>query len=91
MNEEVSSAIKAASDILGNQAALAALCGLQKAAVTHWKRSGEVPAEHCKAIERATGGLVTCKQLCPNDWDRYWPELVGVKGAPVAPEEAKAA
>lgn len=38
--------------------------------------SGEksIPAEHCKAIEKLTGGLVTCQEMRPNDWQKYWPE-----------------
>lgn len=39
--------------------------------------SGEkaIPAEHCKAIESFTGGEVTCQDMRPNDWHKYWPEL----------------
>jgi DNA-binding transcriptional regulator YdaS (Cro superfamily) len=31
--------------------------------------------ENCVVIERATGGLVTRKDLRPDDWERIWPEL----------------
>ena len=34
-----------------------------------------VPVRHCVAIERATGGQVTRKDLRPNDWTDIWPEL----------------
>ena len=34
-----------------------------------------VPAEHCRAIERFTNGEVTCRDLRPKDWHKYWPEL----------------
>lgn len=34
-----------------------------------------IPAEHCKAIEQFTGGAVTCQEMRPNDWHKYWPEL----------------
>jgi len=30
---------------------------------------------YCHAIERATDGLVTRKDLRPNDWQQIWPEL----------------
>jgi len=30
----------------------------------------------CVAIERATGGVVTRKDLRPDDWWKIWPELV---------------
>lgn len=33
-----------------------------------------IPAEHCKAIEKLSGGLVTCQEMRPNDWQKYWPE-----------------
>jgi len=41
--------------------------------------SGEkaIPAEHCKTIEAFTGGEVTCQEMRPNDWQKYWPELAG--------------
>lgn len=32
------------------------------------------PAEHCRAIEQFTGGAVTCQELRPDDWRKYWPE-----------------
>jgi DNA-binding transcriptional regulator YdaS (Cro superfamily) len=39
--------------------------------------SGEkaIPAEHCKAIEEFSEGQVTCPEMRPNDWHKYWPEL----------------
>ena len=39
--------------------------------------SGEkaIPAEHCKTIEVFSGGVVTCQEMRPNDWQKYWPEL----------------
>lgn len=34
-----------------------------------WRKRGRVPAEHCPAIERATGGAVRCEDLRPDvDW-----------------------
>lgn len=36
--------------------------------LSNWKVRG-VPAEHCPAIERATGGAVRCEDLRPDvDW-----------------------
>jgi len=39
--------------------------------------SGEksIPAEHCKTIERFSAGQVSCQEMRPDDWDKYWPEL----------------
>lgn len=31
--------------------------------VEHWLKVGQVPAEHCPSIERATGGKVRCEDL----------------------------
>lgn len=34
-----------------------------------------IPVMHMASIERFTGGTVTRKEMCPNDWRRIWPEL----------------
>jgi hypothetical protein len=46
------------------------LGGISKGAVSQWKLPGrQVPAEHCPAIERLTGGEVRCEDLRPDvDW-----------------------
>ncbi len=31
---------------------------------------------YCVAIERATNGLVTRRELRPDDWQAIWPELI---------------
>ena len=33
------------------------------------------PPEHCVTIERDTNGLIARRELRPDDWARYWPEL----------------
>lgn len=69
-------AIEKAARIVGSQSALAAELGVTKAAVWQWKDDGrKVPIEHCVAIERATGGAVTRRELRPDDWQQIWPEL----------------
>ena len=42
--------------------------------------SGEkaIPAEHCKAIEEFSEGQVSCREMRPTDWHKYWPELAKV-------------
>lgn len=67
-------AIEKAAKAAGSQEKLAAMFGLQKAAVTHWKRAKCVPVEYCNRIEAATG--VSRKLLRPKDWQKYWPEPV---------------
>lgn len=43
--------------------------------IEHWLKVGRVPAEHCFAVELATGGRVSRKDLRPDDWRAIWPEL----------------
>lgn len=49
---------------------LAAALKIPPESMSFWKRgSRPVPAEHCPAIERATGGAVRCEDLRPDiDW-----------------------
>ena len=43
--------------------------------VGNWVRGlTPVPPRRVMAIERATGGAVTRKDLRPNDWADFWPE-----------------
>lgn len=59
-----------AIQMAGSMRALAEVLGVTKGAVFQWTMPGrKVPAEHCPAIERMTGGLVRCEQLRPDvDW-----------------------
>lgn len=50
---------------VGSQAALAQMIGISKANISQWKSSGLVPARHCRAIERITGGIVQAHELNP--------------------------
>lgn len=60
-------ALKKAVDHVGGQNALARVLGLKQAHVWNWlNRDREVPAEHCRKIEQATGGLVTRYELRPD-------------------------
>ena len=53
----------------GSQKNLADSIGLVPQVVNNWLRRGNVPADHCPAIERATAGAVTCEELRPDiDW-----------------------
>lgn len=62
--------------MVGSQRALAQAVGLGQTAISNWiKRGSTVPAEHCAAIETATAGAVTRRDLRPNDWQDIWPEL----------------
>lgn len=74
--------IDIAAGVVGSQSGLAALLGVTKGAVHQWKLDGRaVPIEHCAAIEQATGGKVTRRDLRPDDWQRIWPELADQQAA----------
>lgn len=62
-------ALTKAITLLGSQTALAKSLGGSAQTVNNWIKRGSVPAEHCPAIERATGGAVRCEDLRPDiDW-----------------------
>lgn len=48
------------------QAELARVCSQKPQAVTRWRKTGRVPAVHCRLIEQATGGRMTCHELRPD-------------------------
>lgn len=62
--------------LLGGTKALGAAVGVVQTAVSNWKSRGNVPAEYCPSIERATrdavsanpelGDPVTCEELRPD-------------------------
>jgi len=73
----------------GNAARLARNIGVLAPEISRWasgKRS--VPVKWCLPIEQATGEQVTRKELRPNDWMRYWPELAQDAAAAVDEREA---
>ncbi len=60
----------------GSQSRIARAIGVPPVSVYHWaKGMRPVPVERCAAIERATNGAVTRRDLRPDDWHRIWPEL----------------
>lgn len=61
--------LKHAEKLIGSQTALARAVGVVPQVVNNWHRRGNVPAEYCPAIERATAGAVRCEDLRPDvDW-----------------------
>jgi len=49
------------------------------------KYAGRAPSpENCVALELATDGVITRKDLRPDDWWMLWPELDGVELARMA-------
>ena len=60
----------------GEKAKLAVAIGAQPQLVWQWSSGVRpVPIERCVAIERATSGAVTRRDLRPTDWQDIWPEL----------------
>lgn len=70
--------IDKACESAGGLAKLAAAIGQTAQAVSNWRARG-VPVVHCAAIEQATNGAVTRRDLRPDDWQRIWPELAGAE------------
>ena len=76
-------AIINAAVAVGGQARLAALLGVTPPTVNQWARGARpIPDDHCPAIERAAGGVVTCEELAPKSpWrripDKTWPHPDG--------------
>lgn len=54
--------------------ATAAMLSVSVQRLANWVERG-VPVDKCAAIELATNGRVTRKELRPNDWQAIWPEL----------------
>lgn len=68
----------------GSQATLARSLGVPQSLPSAWaaldpKKRRPVPVERCAAIERATAGAVTRRDLRPDDWHLIWPELADSK------------
>lgn len=60
----------------GRSLAIAQAVGVTPPVVSDWVTGKKgIPMERCTAIERATGGAVTRKDLRPDDWQVHWPEL----------------
>ena len=50
--------------------------GVSPVLISQWANGDRpVPVERCVAIERATKGVVTRRDLRPSDWLQIWPEL----------------
>lgn len=61
----------------GRAASLARGLGVRPVVISRWcSGTKPVPIERCIAIERLTGGMVSRKDLRPNDWEAIWPDLM---------------
>lgn len=80
-------ALARAIETAGGAKALAELIGVSSSAPSMWKARGRVPADHCPAIERATG--VKCEELRPEvEWSvlRTSPPIAAAESKPQAEE-----
>ena len=60
----------------GKQAELSRETGLSPVFINQIvKGSKKVPVAAAARIEKATGGVVTRKDMFPDDWQKIWPEL----------------
>ena len=76
------SPIETACDLVGSQAEMARILAVTPGMINQLvKGLRPVPVEHCKAIAKATGDEVSCRDLRPNDWQKIWPELATTKEA----------
>ncbi|HDR8947288.1 TPA: helix-turn-helix domain-containing protein [Burkholderia vietnamiensis] len=73
----------------GGLSALARTLGVAPSTVHQWLTLDRpVPPRRCSAIERATDGEVSRKDLRPNDWAQYWPELDSAR-SPASPDDTQ--
>jgi DNA-binding transcriptional regulator YdaS (Cro superfamily) len=69
-------AIHKACEHVGSQSGLAKAIDVAPANVHQWRSGARpVPVQHCLAIERATNGAVTRRDLRPDDHHLIWPDL----------------
>jgi DNA-binding transcriptional regulator YdaS (Cro superfamily) len=68
--------LQKAADAVGGLSRLAEMVGVSSSTPFMWRTRKRIPAEYCAAIESATSGAVTRRDLRPDDWADIWPELV---------------
>lgn len=69
--------IKKAIDVVGTQIGLAKAIGVSQQMISKLLNNPDFPvsSKTAVAIEQATKGKVTRKDLRPDDWFSIWPEL----------------
>lgn len=72
--------IEKAISHFGNMSRMAAALGVKPPSVLDWRnKKRELPVKRCVQIEQITNGVVTRKDLRPDDWREIWPELSDVE------------
>lgn len=60
----------------GSVTSLGKRLGVPASLISDWASGNRpIPASRCAAIEAATAGAVTRRDLRPDDWHLIWPEL----------------
>ena len=79
MNTKLKLSEHALIQLLGGTAKVAKMCKCDNATVSSWKKRG-IPREHLlflgARIEKESHGLVTRKDLFPNNFWLIWPEML---------------
>lgn len=80
MNTTQTHGVRRAAELLGSQVALARALQVTPVTVYQWLNPDagngrQVPPKQCVRIEQLTEGRVTRKDLRPDDWLEFWPEL----------------
>lgn len=68
-NGKLMTAIERAINEVGGQTAMARLLNIRPQSVQSWVSSGSVPIARAVEVERATGGVVTRRELRPDIFD----------------------
>ncbi|WP_429352569.1 transcriptional regulator [Paraburkholderia sp. 32] len=94
INSQALAAIREAVVNAKGPSNLAKVLGVSPQMVSQWtsdlpERNRPVAAAHCKAIEEKFG--VSRTRLRPDDWHRYWDDLIGAPGSPPIPLTAREA
>lgn len=85
-DQSLESAAAQAVRLLGGPVKAADRLGVERyQTVQSWVKN-QVPAIYCPQIVGLLHGALREWDLRPDDWHRYWPALVGKKGAPPIPE-----
>jgi DNA-binding transcriptional regulator YdaS (Cro superfamily) len=85
-------AIDKAIEVIGGKSSLARAIGVTPQMVSQWARVEKpkpIPVTRCIAIEQATGGAVTRKDLRPNDWHLIWPEFASDNDSVAASDDTQ--
>jgi|FreactcultureFD7_1027221.scaffolds.fasta_scaffold00888_5 DNA-binding transcriptional regulator YdaS (Cro superfamily) len=64
----------------GRSAALAVFLSVPPSFVTKMANGAKpIPVKHMAPIEIFTDGSVTRQEMCPDEWQKIWPELLCVQ------------